>query len=154
DTVRSDKNYSTLHDVDNVFFIDGTDNIANALRYKDDNGNYMVFNFGGKWKSNYGEANQIQKHNLFARIHQNKVPFKLLTTTAFSNDLNFENVVQQAYGDYDNYIIMYDDYDVKRCSHELYLLQVVDTLNKFNDNTYLWKQVFKNGIDNSPTRTA
>jgi len=146
-TVRNTKNYSVLNDIDDSDFIDSYPNVANSLIYKagsPGNEYYTNFNFGGKWKSRNGESKQIQQYNLEDRLNQNGGPYKKMTLDIYSNTMEFQNVIQQAFGDYDNYIIMYDEYDVKKCIHSVQMLQLKNT-DYFTDGNFDFKHTYKPG---------
>jgi hypothetical protein len=118
DTVRLTKDYSTLNSIDNNALIDSSVYVANSV-YTDTS----VTNT--KWKTDYIQtAMKLQSVNLYSRLNVYQLPYKIMSGTFFSNIISFENVIQQAFGDYSLFIQMYDEYDVKKCSHKMQLAEI------------------------------
>lgn len=127
DTMRNTGNYSILNEDDDIKIIDGYDAFANSIHY----GTYGVNNGGtiGSWSDDYLKLGVSESHLMTLRgiAEQNRKQCKKLTTSMFSNTLEFENVIQQAFGDSPLMLQMYDEYDVKSCIHQLQLLEVIDS---------------------------
>lgn len=125
DTMRNTKNYSVQNQRDDIKIIDGFDAVANSIHY----GTYGVNNGGtiGSWTDDYLFSSEAQFMTLRGIAEQNRNPYKKLTTTLYSNILEFENVLQQAFGEFPLFIQMYDEYDVKACLHDVSLLQINDS---------------------------
>lgn len=152
DSMRSSANYSILNENDDGKIIDALDAFANAIHYGDqgvfsgDNGYWQDSFFNNTTLEAYLNAQfgpaipptiarvvteaqlryeTIQRRTLREILNENGKPSYKLTTSVFSNTLEFENVIQQAYGSYPVYAQMYDEYDVKNCLHKLQLLQLI-----------------------------
>lgn len=127
DTMRNTGNYSILNDDNEIKIIDGFDAFANSINY----GSYGVNNGGtiGSWGDDYLTLGVSESHLMTLRgiAEQNRKQYKSLTTSVFSNTLEFENVIQQAFGDFPLFLQMSDKYSVRNCIHELQLLQVNDS---------------------------
>jgi hypothetical protein len=149
-TQRNALNFSILNDDNDAIIIDGFSAFANSMYY----GNQGAYNSDwGYWSdtflndttltafvNNYPGLSPTQKFflkeslqfelyqqkNLLEILNQNRTPYQQLTTTAFSNTLEFENVIQQAFGKYRLFVQMYDEYDVRACTHDLTLLELLD----------------------------
>lgn len=117
-TIRLNKNYSFLNEVEKAVFIDGNVYIANTI-YNDTTPTEST------WQSDYLPlATRFQSLNLYSRINVYSKPYKILTGAFYSNIISFKNVLQQAYGEYSLFIQMYDEYDVRKCLHNMRLAEI------------------------------
>lgn len=127
DTTRLKKDYSTLNDIDDNLYIDSSVFVANSV-YVD------LIPTKPLWQTDFIKfSTKLQSINLYSRLNVCAKPYKIMSGTFFSNIISFENVIQQAFGDYSLFIQMYDEYDVKKCSHKMQLAEINHTVLNISD---------------------
>lgn len=122
-TVRANKNWSKYNEAEKFTLIDdSTVDIANQLYY--DGVVKDVF-----WTAHQFQGlaiDNLQAATLYSIMQTTSFPFETMTGTYYSNIVKFHNTIQRAYGDNKIFMQLYDEYDVKACTHRMTLAEIRD----------------------------
>lgn len=136
-TMTIPANYSIQNDDSDGKIIDGSDAWANSIEY----GTYGA-NSGQMpdvWHDTFLSSTYAHTMNLRSIAEQNRTAYQKMTLNIFSNTIEFYNTIQQTFGQNRLFMQLYDQYDVKKCDHNMQLLELTDPTGA----TATWKQTYK-----------